>query len=302
MLRYCVSRCAVFRRWLITSGLLLLSVGLSGCHGVGSRRLDRPLEYAPPLAITDRLTPSNNRDWSPDLAVLPFAEIEGNRVAVHNIRNCTYRSDNEYVVNHYDKTFDLDRLRHVDFVVAPFREAPGLAHTLLSFGFDGGDYVSVSVEARREQDEQYSVVLGALRQFELMYVVADERDVLLRRTKYRDSDVYIYRTRATPQQARELFLDVLDRVNTLYREPEFYDSITNNCTTNLVRHINQLRPGRVKLFDPRALLPGYADHLAYDLGLLDSDKPFAQLREEARINARAERYAERKDFSELIRR
>ncbi len=255
-----------------------------------------------PLAAADWLLPSNNRDWAPDLAVLAYAEIDGDRVKVHNIRHCTYRTDDEYVVKHYDKTFDLDRITEVDFVVVPFQDAPSLAHTLLSFGFEGGDYVSVSVEARREKEEKYSAVLGAMRQFELMYVVADERDVLVRRTKYRGADVYLYRTRATPEQARELFVDVMNRVNKLYREPEFYDSLTNNCTSNIVQHINRLRPGGLNLYDPRVLLPGYADHLAYDLGLLDRSKSFEQLREEARINARANRYADRKNFSELIRR
>ena len=290
------------RCWRAVSSTLLLIVATSGCHLFGNRNSHLLSNNTEPLAVSNQLFPSNQRDWSPDLAVMPYAEIEGNRVKVHNIRNCTYRADDEYVVKHYDKTFNLDRISEVDFVVVPFRETPSLAHTLLSFGFEGGDYVSVSVEARLEKGEKYSPVLGSMRQFELMYVVADERDVLVRRTKYRGSDVYLYRTRATPEQSRDLFLDVMNRVNKLYHEPEFYDSLTNNCTSNIVQHINRLRPGRVNLYDPRILLPGYADHLAYDLGLLDSSKSFEQLREEARINARANRYADRKDFSELIRR
>jgi hypothetical protein len=250
----------------------------------------------------DRLVPSNQRNWQPDQAILPYAEIAEDQVKLHNIRNCTYRTDDEYVVKHYDKTFELDKIERVDFIVVPFKETPSLAHTLLSFGFDGDNYVSVSVEARREKGEAYSPVMGALRQYELMYVIADERDVLLRRTRFRGSDVYLYRTRATPEQARELFLDVMNRVNELYRQPEFYDTVTNNCTSNIAGHINRLRPGKVNLFDPRALLPGYADQLAYELGLLDSSKPFAQLREEARINPQADRFADRRNFSELIRR
>jgi hypothetical protein len=114
--------------------------------------------------------------------------------------------------------------------------------------------------------------------------------------------VYLYRTKATPDQARDLFTDILKRVNKLYREPEFYDSLTNNCTSNIVQHINRLRPSGLSLYDPRVLLPGYADKLAYDLGLLDKSKPFDELREAARINARANLYADRDDFSELIRR
>jgi hypothetical protein len=293
------TQCQLSCNWRLVSGAMLLFVAMAGCRVFGNRD---PFTASEPLALSSQLVPSNHRDWSPDLAVLSHAEFDGNEVKVHNIRNCTYRADDEYVVRHYDKTFDLDKIIEVDFVVVPFRETPSLAHTLLSFGFDGEDYVSVSVEARLEKSERYSPVLGAMRQFELMYVIADERDVLLRRTKFRGVDVYLYRTRATPKQARELFVDVMSRVNKLYREPEFYDTVTNNCTSNIVQHINRLQPNRLSLYDPRVLLPGYADHLAYDLGLLDTSKSFAQLREEARINARANRYADRKDFSELIRR
>lgn len=236
------------------------------------------------------------------MAILPYADIEEDRVRVHHIRNCTYRSDDEFIVKHYDKVFDLDKIEEVDFWVVPFKGAPGLAHTLLSFGFRGGDYVAVSVEARLEKGESYSPISGALGQFELMYVVADERDVIVRRTKYRGADVYLYRTRATPEQARRMFLDVMERVNKIYREPEFYDTVSNNCTTNIVDHLNRLKSQPVSLYDPRVLLPGYADRLAYEIGLLDSSKSFDELRSEAHINARANEFADRKNFSELIRR
>lgn len=287
-------------RLLLMSSCLVCA--LTGCHSLKNRGPTLTLDPETTHPVADRLVPSNNRDWKPDLAVLPYAEIDDNQVTVHNIRDCVYRSEDEYVIKHYDKTFELDRITGVDFVVVPFKETPSLAHTLLSFNFDDEDYVSVSVEARLEKGESYSSVLGAMRQFELMYVVADERDVLLRRSKYRGADVYLYHTRATPQQSRKLFLDVMERVNNLYKTPEFYDTVSNNCTTNIVWHINRLSPGKINLYDPRVLLPGYADRLAYELGLLDESKSFAQLREEARISDRANRYADRKDFSQLIRK
>jgi hypothetical protein len=289
---FCLLLCSVF----------IFLIAAPGCRTAANYTPRSMVNAVEPLPLTDRLQPSNDRDWSPDVALLPYAEITDHKVKVHNIRHCVYRADNEYVVKHYDKTFDLDKITEVDFIVVPFKATPSLAHTLLSFGFDHQNFVSVSVEARLEKGEKYSAVLGGLRQFELMYVVADERDVLLRRSKYRGADVYLYRTQATPEKARELFLHVMNRVNKLYREPEFYDTLTNNCTSNIVQHINQLRPNGINLYDPRVLMPGYADRLAYDLGLLDGSKPFAQLREEARISDLANKYADRKDFSELIRR
>ena len=204
-------------------------------------------------------------------------------------------------MNYYDKQFDLRDLKSVDFVVVPFKESPTLAHTMLSFGFEGDEYLAVSAEARLEEGEKYHPLSGSLRQYELMYVVADERDVILRRTRHRDVDVYVYRTIATPEQSRELFLDVVQRVNQLAEKPEFYNSITNNCTTNIISHLNKLRQKGLP-YDPRVVLPGFADSLAYELGLLDTQLPFDEARRLARVNDAADRVAADPGFSAAIRR
>ncbi len=262
-----------------------------------------------PTDLTDVLTgdelartwaPSNYRTWIPAQAVLPTAELRGDSLTVRNIRNSQYLNADDYVVRYYDKTFDLRQLRSVDFVTVPFQDSPTLAHTMLSFGFDDGNFLAVSVEARYEQGETYSPVKGALRQYELIYVVADERDVIVLRAKHRKDDVYLYRTRATPELARALLLDVMARANKLAAEPEFYDALSNNCTTNIVAHVNRVQPGRVPM-NVGMLLPGYADRLAYDLGLLDTQLPFEKLKRQARIDRVAARYADEADFSQRIR-
>lgn len=281
----------------------LSTILLAGCQSLGSRPGDTGALSAFPqsLPTTRLLTPSHDRDWSPDLAVLPYADFSDDHVIVRNIRNCAYESDSDYAVNYYDKRFDLQQLRTVDFIVVPFKETPSLAHTMLSFGFEDGEYVAVSAEARLEQGEKYSPVLGELRQYELMYVVADERDAILRRTKHRGVDVYVYRTIATPEQSRELFMDVMQRVNQLAEVPEFYDTLSNNCTSNIVRHLNRLRPGRIP-YDIRVLLPGFSDGLAYELGLLDTSLPFEEARRRARVTDIANLAAGAADFSSSIRR
>ena len=184
--------------------------------------------------IAKTVQPSNLRNWVPSLAVMPTAELAGQALTVRNIRYCNYLSEQDYIVRYYDKTFDLNRLQSVDFLVVPFKDVPSLAHTMLSFGFGEQGYLVVSVEVRLEEDESYSPLKGGLRQYELMYVVADERDVIPLRTKYRDVDVYLYPTRATPDQTRWLLLDMLARANKLAVQPEFYDTFSNNCTTNIV--------------------------------------------------------------------
>jgi len=254
-----------------------------------------------PLLGCANLRPSNYRDWSPDQAVLPYAEFDGHLLHVHNIRNCSYLSPDDYVVSHYDKTFDLNELTSVDFIVIPFRGLPSLAHTMLSFGFEDGNHLAVSVEVRKERGERYAFLKGLLNEYEIMYVVGDERDLVKLRTNYRKDDVYVYHARATPEQVRALFVDVMGRVNKLAAEPEFYHTFVNNCTTNIVGHINRLAPDRVP-YDIRVLLPGHSDRLAYDLGLIDSDASFEETKLRARVSDLALLYGDSPDFSARIRR
>ncbi len=244
--------------------------------------------------------PSNDRHWAPDQAVLSSAEIDGHLVHVHNIRNCEYRTPQDYTVHHYDKTFDLDAVNSVWFFVVPFPELPALAHTMLSFGFADRDYLALSVEIRKEQGETYAPLKGMLGQFEIMYVLGDERDLIGLRTNYRLHEVYMYRVRATPAQAQTLFRDVVQRVNKLVVEPEYYHTLTNNCTTNILRHVNHLNPEAVPS-DWRVLLTGQSDRLAYDRGLLDTKLSFEETKARAKINYPAYRWRDRPDFSIAIR-
>ena len=246
------------------------------------------------------LRPSNDRDWEPDQAVLAYAQFEGDRVTVHNIRNCSYFTTEDYRVDHYDKTFDLGQLESVDFIVVPFAESPSLGHTMMSFGFGGRDYLCVSVEIRKERGERFGALAGFFNRYEIMYVVGDERDLVKLRTNHRLDNVYVYRARATRGQIRELFMDVMRRVNKLARQPEFYHTLVNNCTTNIRNHINRLTPDRVP-YDYRVLLPGYSDRLAYDLGLLETDASFEETRRRARVNYLAYLYRDSPNFSVRIR-
>jgi hypothetical protein len=267
-------------------------------------KLELPDWQAPQLDLSfldaEARKPSNDRDWVDEQKVLAYAEIEGDKVHVHNVRNAEFYSYRDCLVDHYDKTYDLTKIKTVDFVMIPFADNRAIAHTLLSFGFEGGDYVGVSIEVRLEKGESYSAAVGLLGQFELMYVVADEHDLLPVRPEFRHVDVLLYRTTATPAQARALFVDVMKRVNQLKNHPEFYDTLRNNCTTNIVRHINTLAPNRVP-FDYRVLLPGYADELAYELKLIDNSLPFAEARRRARISDSILQYKDDPRFSERIR-
>jgi hypothetical protein len=245
--------------------------------------------------------PLNDRDWVSNMAVMPLAEFRGDQVTIHNVRNCRYRSADDYDLGYYDRTFDLNHLTSVDFVVVPFNELPDLAHTMLSFGFDDRDYVMASVEIRREKGESFNPLKGFFRQYELMYVVADERDLIPKYANNYNCAVYLYRSTATPEQARRLFVDVLQRANQLRDHPEFYNTLTNNCTTNIRQHINHLKPDRVP-YDYRVLMPGYSDALAFDLGLIEPHGTFAQTKQRAMVNYQAYLFRDDPQFSQKIRR
>ena len=244
------------------------------------------------------LPSSNNRDWLPDVAVVPYADSNGNRVTIHNIRNCDYRTETDFTVHYYDKTFALDQLRSADLYLVTWG-SPDIAHTMVSFGFANGDYVCFSIETRKEKGEAYSAVKGLFRQFELTYIIADERDLVRLRTNYRQGEeACLYRLQVTPEQARKLFLDYLRRANELHEHAEWYNALTDNCTTGIrtQRDATDRAPWNWKM-----LLNGHLDELLYERGTIATNLPFAELKKLSNINARAKAAGSAADFSQQIR-
>jgi hypothetical protein len=245
-------------------------------------------------------TPSNERDWSPDQKVLARAAIDGDRARIQNVRNFTYRTDHDFVEKYETRDYDLRKLDSVWFVVERLGDWPGIAHTFLSFGF-GDEYVAISVEVRKERGEVYSPLKGMLRQYELMYVIADERDVLALRTNVRRDRVYMYPVRTTPEQMRRVFVEMLERANQIAARPEFYNSLTNNCISSIVGHVNTIAPHRIP-WSYKVVLPAYSDELAYELGLIPTELPFQTVRAAHRIDTLAQQQPVGPDFSRIVRR
>ncbi len=247
------------------------------------------------------IRPSNNRDWSPDTERTASAIFIDDSVQIKNIRNARYRSTTDFDVHWEDRTYDLKKLESVWFIVEPFSDWRGPAHTFLSFGFGNDQYIAISVEIRKEKGESFSPIGGLLRQYELIYIVGDERDLIGLRANYRHDEVYLYKVKATPEKMRELFVSMLERASQVAQHPEFYNTLTNTCTTNIVEHINVIAPGRIP-FSYKTLLPAYSDQLAYDLGLIDTVLPSDQYRAAHQINEQAKLNAESTDFSDAIRK
>lgn len=193
----------------------------------------------------------------------------------------------------------MQSVSSVDYIVEPF-ETIGAAHTVTSFGFKSGEYEAVSVEIRKETGESFSPLKGLLRNYQLMYVIADEKDVIKLRTNYKKDDAYLYPVETSSENMRKLFVDVFARVNKMKIEPEFCNTLTNTCTTHIARHISNVSPNGIP-WDVRLLLPKNSDALAYELGLIDNSLPLETLRTKNLINDRAELYANDFNFSKLIR-
>jgi len=291
--------------WNLNSNIAIrFLICFGSCVNLGcSGPLKAPNSPSLLAAVRDKVLPKDadsERLWRPDLSIMPFAEFLDRDILIRHVRNCRYRSETDYDVRHYDMRFALTDVRSVDFLIVPFKDNPLLAHTMFSFGLKDGRHFIISVEARLDEGDSYSPIRGITSKFQLMYIIGDERDLIPLRTDVRKVDVFLYPGRATPDQIQDLLVDMLERANQLQRIPEYYDTLNNNCTTNLVKHINKLRPGRIPA-DLRVLFPGHSDKLAYQLGLLDVDEPFASARTKARITELSNLYKSSPDFSAIIR-
>ncbi len=244
-------------------------------------------------------TPSNDRNWTPDQALLPEITFEGDMVTIANIRNATYKSTKDYEVNYYTKTFDLRELNSVDFIIEPLAER-ALAHTFVSFGFTDGSHVAISVEIRKELGETFSPYKGMLDAYELMYVIVDERDTIGLRAIHRGHPVYLYPAAVDTVKMRPFFESMLRRAAALREHPEFYNTFSSTCTTNIARHVNEITPGRIP-WDLRLLLPLEADKLAYELRLIDTSLDFSELRTTHYISDLVQAHINDPDFSQKIR-
>jgi hypothetical protein len=254
------------------------------------------------IGTTNLVTePSNDRVWNNDQKILPYAEINDNLVTIFNIRNFIYTSTTDFEERYYNKTFDINTLKNIWYVLEPFEGIPGSAHTFLSFEFENNQFLAISIEIRKEKGETFNPIKGAFNQYELTYVIADERDVIKLRSNYRKDDVYVYPVKSTKEGSKKLFLDMIARANTLREHPEFYNTLTSNCTTNIVKHINKISPKSVPFFTLQAIFPKHSDKIAYKLGLLNTNLSFEDARARHYINNKASKYADDENFSIKIR-
>ncbi len=255
------------------------------------------------MMIFALIHPANDRDWAPEHARLSWAEFEGDLVRIHEVRDYRQGPDDSVTRDYDDRTYDLRELDTMWYVLSVFDGEGwrGPAHGMFSFGFANGDFVVISVEARKEVGETYSWWQGLFKKYELIYVVGDERDLVLTRAVHRPDVVYMFPVAATPEKIRDLFVSMLAKANELCKKPEFYNTLTDNCTSRLRDHVNAIAPDRIPS-SWKIALPGYSDELMKSLGLLGGELSLAEARERFMINELARRHADAADFSLAIRR
>src|SRR6476620_4283033 len=254
--------------------------------------------FAGVVAWSVSILPSHHRPWRPEVAVMPRATIDGDRVRITGVRNFDYRTRNEFTVRYEEREVQLSHVTGLDFYVSYFMEGP-VGHTFVSFIFDDVPPLSISIETRPEVGEGFAPVASMFKQFELIYVVGEERDLVGVRANHRNEPIYLYRLNTSAEDARRLLLVYLERINELAARPEFYHLLTNSCTINIVRYANAA--GREGRFDFRHLLNGLIDSYLYHSGRVDTTLPYEELRRRSLINVAAQAADDAPDFSERIR-
>ena len=245
------------------------------------------------------LSPSNDKDWAADTARIPYAEINADKLTMHNVRNFDYRSETDFTERWETRYYDLSKLKSVDLFLS-YWGSPHIAHTIMSWGFENGDQLAVSIETRKDKTQEYSAIKGFFKQFTLAYVAADERDLIRLRTDYRKEDVYLYRFQNAPlSRARALLESYIKHMNHLKDKPAFYHALALNCTSAITLHTQAINPDSLPT-DWRLIANGHLDELLYDFKRIRTDMPFSELRQLSHINQRAGNL-QGKSFSQGIR-
>jgi len=253
--------------------------------------------YAILLAWSASISASNDKNWAADVAHGVTGSIDGDRLSVHNVRNFDWRTETDYTEQWEQRTYDLSKLRSLDLFLS-YWMGPAIAHAIMSFGFEGERYLDFSIELRRTRDDRYSAIAGFFKTHELVYIGADERDLITLR-KLRNEEIQLYRLKTPPERARALLVEYIEQANDLAAHPRFYNTLTNNCTTaifDMARTVTLSIP-----FDWRIILTGHLPGYLYEHGAVDTRIPLEELRQRADVTDRVDGGLSAREFSSRVR-
>ena len=243
------------------------------------------------LILFSLKTPSNNLDWNKDQLILSNVEFNEDIITINNIRNISYKNESNFKVSHYNKTININDLERLEYILERFSNFEGIAHTMLTFGFKDNSQIAISVEIRKEKGESYSPLKGLFNQYETMYVIGDETDLINLRTNHRNDPTFLYPIKISNESLKKLFIGILEKVNKLNNEPEFYNTLTSTCTTELAVFVNENTQEKINKYHPQVLMPGYPDKLLFKKGLIKTNiTDYNKLREKFEINTISKKY------------
>ena len=252
---------------------------------------------------------TNNGDWQPDVAQVATAVVNGDKLTVRNVRNCTYRSEFDYDAKWEERTYDLTKLQAMDLMFV-YWGSPLIAHAMVSFEFEdpaapgGLSYICASIETRKLKGQGYSAVKGLFKQFALIYTIGDERDLIGLRTHHRHEQVYMYRLGGTQQYRRAMLMSYMDRINKMAQHPEWYNALTSSCFTNILfqsREVNENRIPWWEMIDSRVVFDGGFDTFLYEHQKINTGMPFNEIKKLSLVNSKVDAAPIGADFSLKIR-
>src|SRR6516164_225482 len=249
------------------------------------------------IGWTISISASNDRNWAADVAHGITGTIDGDRLTVRNLRSFSWRTETDYTEHWEERTYDLSKLRSLDLFLV-YWMGPSIAHTIMSFGFEDGRYLDFSIELRRSQNDQYSAIAGFFKTHELVYIGADERDLLTLR-KERHEQIQLYRLRTPPERARALLVEYIEQANDLAAHPRFYNTLTTNCTTTIF-DMMQIVTSSIP-FDWRIILTGHLPSYLYEHDAVDTRIPLEELRQRADVTSQVEAELSEAEFSSRLR-
>lgn len=246
------------------------------------------------------LKPSNNKVWNEQFAVNTNIEVNGNEYTFKNVRDWKWDKNGVVSKEYLDKTYDINELENVWFLLQPFDSNKRLAHTFLIFDFSNGETISLSIEARREQGETYNGLLGAFKQYEIMYMWGTEKDFIGKRAVYDNQTIYMYPLKINDEYKKQLFIHLVNKTNSLYSNAEFYNTFTSNCTNSLAKVANEINKNSVPV-NISWWLTGLSDKYLYKLGYINTNTPVEQIRQKYTITQFANEHINEGDFSRKLR-
>ena len=246
------------------------------------------------------IEPTNNKDWAPDVARISSSVVSDDRLVLRNVRNFSYSSETDFAQIWEDREYDLSKLNSLDIFLS-YWASEHIAHTIMSWGFEDGQYLAISIETRKDKTQEFSAFKGFFKQFMLSYIAADENDIIKLRTNHLKERVYVYRIVESKERIRALLDQYLKKMNSLVHQPEFYNALTQNCTTTIQLNANEINPDSPPPLDWRLIASGHVDELLYDRKKLRNDIPFTELRNDSRIDLRMQKYVG-SDYSQALRR